>query len=276
MNLILRIIDSHNFDPNGINIKEFYQTGGSIGRANNNDFVLIDHEKSVSKLHAFIHYRNNQYYLTDVSTNGVFFNEESLPVSESVDNPRVIHEGDQIRMGNYLLQANLEESTDVVVEKLEPEVADQQYLADIEALLSGDNGEAILPKQRLVQDRHRTGQFGGSELHHQFGVETTAREAKHVAGDLSIDDFLNEGFNIDNLPSDDASDLLDLDQFSASTSTPEQQNEDVASSTAILEPPVVISGNEKIQRITELTQQLATADAATQQELLAEINRLSK
>src|SRR3989338_5899039 len=109
MNLILKIIDSRNFDPNGDNIKEFHQTGGSIGRADNNDFILIDQEKSVSKLHVFIHYRNKQYYLTDVSTNCVFFNEETTAVAESVDNPRIIENGDKIRMGNYLLQAALEE-----------------------------------------------------------------------------------------------------------------------------------------------------------------------
>jgi type VI secretion system FHA domain protein len=271
MNLILRIIDSHNFDPNGNNIKEFHQRGGSIGRADNNDFVLVDHEKSISKLHAFVHYRNDQYYLTDVSTNGVFFNEEDVALAESVDNPRIIHEGDQIRMGNYLLQASLEENAEVMVSTIETSGEEQQYLADIEALLSSsDSGEAILPKQSMRNNNQRIGQFGGFELHNQFGVETTAREAKHVAGDLSIDDFLNEGFNIDNLPSDDASDLLDLDVFAESKSvepviTPNQAKADV-----------VISDNEKIQRITELTQQLATADMATRKILLTEINRLSK
>ncbi len=265
MNLILKIIDSHNFDPNGNNIKEFHQKGGSIGRQSSNDFVLIDHEKSVSKLHAFIHYRDNQYYLTDVSTNGVFFNEEDTAVSDSVDNPRIIQEGDNIRIGYYLLQASLEEDAAAIVQEIEAEKQNNSDIAaDIEALLASTSDHALLPRQRVKVHNNFTGQFGGSELHNNLGIEQSTREAKHVAGDLNIDDFLNQNVDINLIPNDDPSDLLDLDNF-----------DDDDTLMKDIEPLTQRNQPDNAQRLADLAIQLATANDSERDVILEEIKRLS-
>lgn len=263
MNLILKIIDSHNFDPSGQNIKEFYQKGGSIGRQDGNDFILIDQEKSVSKLHAFIHYRNGQYYLTDVSRNGVFFNEEDIPIAQSVDNPRIIREGDQIRMGYFLLQANLEEDAANIVRELDT----HEDRDELEKLLAGDEEAIFLPKQHLKTSEFN-GRFGGLELHEDLGIENTTREAKHVAGDLNIDDFLNQDQELSALPHDDISDLLDLDKFA-----------DDKELLAELTPPKqsTLNTQTKTERLAELAVLLTkTQDSFERDAILAEIRRLSE
>ncbi|HXS30233.1 MAG TPA: FHA domain-containing protein, partial [Steroidobacteraceae bacterium] len=50
-------------------------SGGSIGRALDNDWALPDPRRYLSGLHARIHVRQGGYYLEDCSTNGVFVND---------------------------------------------------------------------------------------------------------------------------------------------------------------------------------------------------------
>lgn len=268
MNLILKIIDSRNFDPNGNNIKEFHAVGGSIGRGENNDFVLPDHEKMVSKLHAFIHYRNEQYHLTDVSTNGVFINEESTPVAQTVDNPRVIQEGDHIQIGPYLLFAALEEDAETIINEIKAE-KDSDLSLSIEALLSSEVDGTFLPNQRAKIDNRIDGQFGGVELHQKLGIENTTREAKHVAGDLNIDDFLKEGFDAKDIPSHDVNDLLDLDSLG-------EDDFSLLDGLDIPAPPQNNLATDKTQRLAALALQLVDADESEHAAILAEISRLSK
>lgn len=260
MNLILKITDGYGLKENSV--KEFHQKGGSIGRGDSNDLVLFDPEKTISKLHAFIHYRNDQYHLTDVSTNGVFFNDDPVPVAQSADNPRLIHAGDEIRLGNYILTASLESSADQFTQSISS--GEDNYDKDIEALLTGGSDDGmLLPKQQMKNDYRYDGKFGGIELHNNLGIEENTREAKHVAGDLSIDDFLNQHqrFDAKTLPSNSLDDLLDLDNLIESprpSATP------------------VMNDKDRTARLIELTDELLMADDSTRPSILAEINRLSR
>lgn len=84
--------------------KQFMHIGGAIGRDEQSDLILNDTTKTISKTHALIHFRDDHYYITDVSTNGVFLNKDTMPLGKG--NHHLIADGDQFRMGEYVLRAN--------------------------------------------------------------------------------------------------------------------------------------------------------------------------
>lgn len=85
--------------------KVFGEDGGTIGRAETNDWILPDPEKYISSCHCKIQYEDNQYYLIDSSTNGTFTGAEKeligagnrVPVSDLM----------RIVVGDYEIQAQL-------------------------------------------------------------------------------------------------------------------------------------------------------------------------
>lgn len=105
MDLILSVLA----DPKGANMlkhtKLFTPTGGSLGRADGNDWVLPDPERVVSSKHAMIAFGDNQYYLVDNSTNGTYLNQGENPIGKGNRVP--LNEGDVIGAGDYRLKVTL-------------------------------------------------------------------------------------------------------------------------------------------------------------------------
>ncbi|MEO0366564.1 MAG: FHA domain-containing protein, partial [Pseudomonadota bacterium] len=58
----------------------FDQRGGTIGRAQHNDWVLPDPKRYVSSVHASIEARDGGFYLVDTSMNGVYINGSKQPL----------------------------------------------------------------------------------------------------------------------------------------------------------------------------------------------------
>ncbi len=77
--------------------------GGSFGRAHDNDWVLPDPQRYLSGHHGRIHFRQGAFYLEDLSTNGVYVNGGTLPVSRT--GPHAIKDGDVLRFGEYEVRA---------------------------------------------------------------------------------------------------------------------------------------------------------------------------
>ena len=68
-------ITSHQKDAMGADAsKSFDVSGGTIGRSSNNDWILPDPDRFMSSQHARIDFQNNEFMVTDLSTNGVFIN----------------------------------------------------------------------------------------------------------------------------------------------------------------------------------------------------------
>lgn len=105
MALTLQIISKPDSILLDNDIKKFVEEGGSIGRAEHCDLCLIDESQHISKIHALIHFRDNMYFITDVSTNGVFVNSDTVPIGKG--NTKQILEGEKLRMGDYIIQATL-------------------------------------------------------------------------------------------------------------------------------------------------------------------------
>ena len=91
MAIHLEIISEHREIVGDDAVREFTEDGGTIGRSLQNDWILPDPDKFISSRHAAIDYKGGIYYLADLSSNGVFVNDEREPIGN--DNPRRLFDG---------------------------------------------------------------------------------------------------------------------------------------------------------------------------------------
>src|SRR6266478_3919843 len=86
----------------------FSVEGGTIGRSADNDWVLPDPARYVSAHHARVQFREGHFYLQDVSTNGVYVNDDMEPLAKRGSSGYRLADGDMLRMGEYHIVAALE------------------------------------------------------------------------------------------------------------------------------------------------------------------------
>jgi type VI secretion system protein len=86
----------------------FTADGGNIGRSADNDWVLPDPLRYVSAHHARVEYRDGQFFLEDLSTNGVFVNDDERPLAKAKPMGHPLTTGDVIRMGDYHIVASVD------------------------------------------------------------------------------------------------------------------------------------------------------------------------
>jgi type VI secretion system FHA domain protein len=84
-------------------------SSATIGRAPSNDWVLPDPLRYVSARHARIAWRDGQYFIEDLSTNGVYVNDDERPLGRDV--ARQLCSGDVLRVGEYQLVVAVEEES---------------------------------------------------------------------------------------------------------------------------------------------------------------------
>ena len=80
----------------------------SIGRGSENDWVLADPERSISKQHCMLAYRSGCWQIADLSTNGTFLNRESEPLGRG--QPHDLRDGDRVRIGPYEIEVRIVEA----------------------------------------------------------------------------------------------------------------------------------------------------------------------
>ena len=105
MALTLTIISYHQTSLEQATAKTLNQGRLTLGRAPDNDWVLPDPEMILSKSHCCIERRDDGYYITDTSTNGVFINhsEQRLGRGNSVK----LNAQDVISLGDYEINVSL-------------------------------------------------------------------------------------------------------------------------------------------------------------------------
>ena len=94
-----------------------------IGRAAQNDWVLQDPERILSKQHCTVLYRDGGYFLTDLSVNGTFLNdsEQRIPRDQTVQ----IKDGDHFVLGEYEIAVTVQtEAADLLEDGLEGPMTD--------------------------------------------------------------------------------------------------------------------------------------------------------
>jgi type VI secretion system protein len=108
MTLRLRIVSDHRRLLGDRSSIVFTVDGGTIGRSADNDWVLPDPLRYVSAHHARVEYRDGHYYLEDVSTNGIFVNDDERPLAKALPTGHLLKTGDIVRMGEYQIVAAVE------------------------------------------------------------------------------------------------------------------------------------------------------------------------
>jgi len=137
----------------------FSVEGGTIGRSADNDWVLPDPSRYVSAHHARVQFREGHFYLQDVSTNGVYVNDDMEPLAKRGSSGYRLANGDVLRMGDYHIVAALDvkkPEDDVVpavptsIQALRPlkRIAERDIGAPInldELLLPSEDPDPVLP-----------------------------------------------------------------------------------------------------------------------------------
>jgi type VI secretion system protein ImpI/type VI secretion system protein len=78
-----------------------------IGRGPDNDWVLSDPDRVLSKRHCVIAFRAGGWQIADTSTNGTYLNRDSEPLGSA--GPKNLNDGDRIRLGSYEIEARIAE-----------------------------------------------------------------------------------------------------------------------------------------------------------------------
>lgn len=113
MPLKLTITSAHKDLMGGDSVREFGDEGGTIGRSLQNDWVLPDPDRFISGRHATIDCRKGTWYLADISTNGIYVNDDEEPLGRG--NPRRLYDGDRLRMGDFEFTVEIDEGEDLDV-----------------------------------------------------------------------------------------------------------------------------------------------------------------
>jgi type VI secretion system protein ImpI len=87
-------------------------SGGSIGRALDNDWALPDPRRYLSGHHARIHFRQGGFFLEDASTNGVYVNDATAPQGRR--GLYALRDGDLLRMGEYRIRVSIDANDGVL------------------------------------------------------------------------------------------------------------------------------------------------------------------
>jgi type VI secretion system protein len=108
MTLRLRVVSDHRRVLGDRSTIVIGAEGGSLGRSADNDWVLPDPLRYVSAHHGRVQYRDGHYFLDDLSTNGIFLNDDEMPVSKRYPGGYRVQNGDIIRIGEYQIVVAIE------------------------------------------------------------------------------------------------------------------------------------------------------------------------
>ena len=150
MPLKLEIISDHRDIVGDDAVREFRSEGGTIGRSLNNDWILPDPDKFISGKHATIDCKGGMYYIVDISTNGVYINDERNPLGKG--NPRRLFNGDHLHLGDFEILASIDEGEDLEM----PDAPKPTVVPDhIEQLVEEDRiktGVQLLDEDEITGD----------------------------------------------------------------------------------------------------------------------------
>jgi predicted component of type VI protein secretion system len=112
MALRFRIVSDNATEAGEFDRWTFGVNGGRIGRALDNDWVLIDSQRYISAHHAEVEHRAGEWWICDLSTNGIFVNGGQRPLGRG--GRHRLADGDRVRIGPYEIVAQVTGGNDFV------------------------------------------------------------------------------------------------------------------------------------------------------------------
>ncbi len=148
MSLVIILIKAPGSIDEAASSMSLDKQGATLGRGEENNWVLDDPELYLSSLHCEFSFENEQYYITDRSTNGTFYNGSVDPIGKGSKLP--VNKGDRFIIGDY-----------------EFSISDQEPSARKESANNpfSDPGEGLpssIPGDRLFASDESLGSFTGS------------------------------------------------------------------------------------------------------------------
>lgn len=116
MELVLEIVGAQQFVPTTSGRRRFLRAGGSLGRAEDCDWVIPDQQRHLSNRHARVSYRDGRYFLTDTSSNGIRLKDSGAHLPKGEAHP--IENGTVFCMGSFDIQARLVATQDIPLEDI--------------------------------------------------------------------------------------------------------------------------------------------------------------
>ncbi|MDJ0941737.1 MAG: type VI secretion system-associated FHA domain protein TagH [Woeseiaceae bacterium] len=198
MPLQLEIVSDHREIVGDDAVREFHDEGGTIGRSFDNDWILPDPDRYISGKHAAIDVRGGIYYLIDLSSNGVYLNDEHEPIGKG--NPQRLFNGDRLRMGDFEITVSISEGESIVMpleeEQTElPEPIDLP-VAEAETLKTGMEllDEELITGDSDFQSRLYDGDEPSIVVEEQFPVDEHV-EVPPVIQPVRVEASSNELFD---------------------------------------------------------------------------------
>jgi type VI secretion system protein len=105
--LVLKVVSHRGAAPAAPIERRFDVSGGTIGRLPDNDLVLEDPERFVSRQHARIEYGDGNYLLHDVGGNDSLLNGSALGGTRIAR----LSDGDRIEIGDYVIEVRVSAET---------------------------------------------------------------------------------------------------------------------------------------------------------------------
>lgn len=151
----------------------------SIGRGNDNSWVLPDPKLHISNKHCVIHRKHNEFHLTDISTNGVYLNGQSDPLGRG--RSQILKHGDSILIGEYLIKAALRDIGDFSnnTTPTHEELDSPQTISDV-AVMAADVVEATKTTSTAAHDTALE------------NVTSTPTAAELTASEVTLENLLEE------------------------------------------------------------------------------------
>lgn len=171
MSCRLEIVSEHREIVGDDAVREFNETGGTIGRSLQNDWILPDPDRYISGRHATIDFKGGIYYLVDTSSNGVYINGDCEPVGKG--NVRRLFNGDVLRFGDFEIHVEIEHGESIVMPLDEPESKVREHVASLVSEDSIATGVQLLDEDELTGDDEFQNAL--------FGAPTDSGVAKRAA-----------------------------------------------------------------------------------------------
>lgn len=168
MALRLRVVSEHRRLLGERSSVVFGLGGGSIGRSADNDWILPDPLRYISAHHARVNFRQGQFFIEDLSTNGSFVNDDEQPLAKQ--GPYALKHGDVLRFGEYQVVVTVDAANEPAAEPVAP--------SGINVLRSAghpsqtDIGASLNLDELLVPDGSPSDSFGPVDA---YGQKTPAR-----------------------------------------------------------------------------------------------------
>ena len=239
MSLIFRIVNVDNPSSPSVMQYEWSELGGTLGRSAANDWVLPDNTRFLSAKHALIKYQNGHYYITDTSTNGVFIDQNPVPLGK--DNSVRLKNGNVLKLGEY----------------------------EIEVLLESDNESLLIPDVTLIESVSKSdslgikkpipgGQLSATQDQDPFAYPKTSANKENIS---LIDKYNNETFDsTEDLISDNETQYL-------SESVSLQDDTELVSNPRKKTPAPTLKINREEQNMAAFLRGVGLYDEETQQKV---------